>query len=230
VKRRVLAIMIVLAAVACGSDGEVDNEPVRFATPAELTGPWRTTPLILDPALRARVAEACRRGIELPAEAVPAVIDARGGRVVTVRMTGATEGSCDALEIGESADVVETGGGWNGPAQRLPAAPDTELSHLVRAIIARRNLPVEGWSVNGQAGAAIALVQVVVGDGLVVTATLRTAGSAPGGRRASRTSSNSLRSPRSSSGRSTGPAPCSTRRLRMKLASHETSSADYRYR
>jgi hypothetical protein len=172
VKRRVLAIVIVLAVVACGSDGEVNNEPVRFATPAELTGPWRTTPLILDPALRARVAEACRRGIELPAEAVPAVIDARGGRVVTVRMTGATEGSCDALEIGESADVVETGGGWNGPAQRLLAVPDTELSHLVRAILARRNLPVEGWSVNGQAGAAIALVQVVVGDGLVVTATL----------------------------------------------------------
>jgi hypothetical protein len=111
-KRRVLAALIaaMLAAVACGSDGEVINPPVRLATLAELTGPWRPTPLVLDPALRARAAEACRRDIELPPGAVPAVMDTRGEGVVTVRMTGAIERSCDALEIEADGGVIGAGG------------------------------------------------------------------------------------------------------------------------
>ena len=98
-KLRVLATLVAtaLAVAACGGDGEVIQPRVQIATLAELTGPWRATPLKLDPALRARVADFCRREIQLPPGVVPAVVDARGEGVVAVRMTGATEGSCDAL-------------------------------------------------------------------------------------------------------------------------------------
>jgi hypothetical protein len=174
VKRRVFATLVatLLAVVACGGEGEVIEPPVRFATPAELTGPWRATPLILDPALRARVADVCRREIELPPGTVPAVVDARGERVVTVRMTGANEGSCDALELAAPDGAVGAGGGWQRNAQRLPAAPDTEITQLTAGRVGGGGLTVEGRSVHGQAGAAISVVQVAVADGLVVTATL----------------------------------------------------------
>ena len=173
-KRRVLATLLaaVLSVVACG-DGEVINPPVRFATLAELTGPWRATPLFLDPALRARVADVCRREIELPPGAVPAVIDARGKGVVTVRMTGPIEASCDALEIpADGGGMMGAGGGWQRNPERLPAVPDTELTQLTRGRIAGGGLTVEGWSVNGRAGAAIAVVQLTIADGHVVRATL----------------------------------------------------------
>jgi len=174
VKRLVLATLVaaLLVVVACGSDGEVINPPVRLATLAELTGPWRAIPLILDPALRARVADVCRREIELPPGAVPAVMDARGEGAVTVRMTGAMEGSCDALEIPADGGVMGAGGGWTRNADRAPAALDNELSGLTPGTIGGGGLTVEGWSVSGHAGAAIAVVQVTVADGLVVTATL----------------------------------------------------------
>ena len=110
--KRLLATLValMLAVVSCGGDGEVINPPVRFATVAELTGPVRAVPLLLDPALRVRVAEVCRREIELPPGAVPAVMDARGEGVVTVRMTGVIEASCDALEIPAEGGVMGRAG------------------------------------------------------------------------------------------------------------------------
>ena len=173
-KRRVLATLVaaMLAVLACGGDGEVINQPVRVATLAELTGPWRATPLILDPALRARAADVCRREIELPGGVVPAVMDARGEGVVTVRMTGAIEASCDALEIPADGGVMGAGGGWHQNPERLPAVPDTELTQLTRGRIDGGGLTVKGWSVHGRAGAAIAVVQLTLAGGPVVTATL----------------------------------------------------------
>jgi hypothetical protein len=174
VKQRVLATLAVamLAGIGCGGGGEVIYPPVRLATLPELIGPWRPTPLVLDPALRTRVADVCRRDIELPPGTVPAILDARGEGVVTVRMTGATEGSCDAVEITAQGDVAGAGGGWNMKRDERPAVADTELTDVRRGHIAGGSLGVEGWSVNGQAGASIAVVQVTVADGLVVTATL----------------------------------------------------------
>ena len=173
-KRRSVLLLLAAAMLvgACGSDGEVIDRPARFAALAELTGPWRPTPFRLDPVIRERVAETCRRDIEVPGS-VPAVMDARGAGVVTVRMTGARAGACDALEITLAGGVASAGGGWGqaGP-ERLPLRDDGTLEQIQRGQIGGGNLDVQGWSVYGTAGLAIARVEVAIPSGEIVTATL----------------------------------------------------------
>ena len=87
-----LTVVTLLAAVllggACGSRSDIFETPVRFATLADLTGPWQRFPSRLDPVMRERVADACRREIELAPGSIPAVIDTRGAGVVTPPDTG----------------------------------------------------------------------------------------------------------------------------------------------
>lgn len=172
-----LTVVTLLAAVllggACGSRSDIFETPVRFATLADLTGPWQRFPSLLDPVMRERVADACRREIELAPGSIPAVIDARGAGVVTVRMTGARAGSCDALEITPAGDVTGAGGGWGqSDPERLPMRADGTLDHIQRGQIGGGGLKVEGWSVYGRAGLAVASVEVSLPGGQTVIATL----------------------------------------------------------
>ena len=143
---RLVAVAFLI--VAC-DEAVVEPEPVviRPATVAELTGPWRPTPLGLDVAMRTRVEQACRRDVQMPLGSVAAVIDARGASVVTVRMTGENPGSCTpcrswpmdrwlaqalagARRIGNGADAGPVGAGPIENAGRLPAG--SERRRLVR--------------------------------------------------------------------------------------------------
>lgn len=173
--RRPLATLLAAALViaSCGGDEETLEAPVRFASLAELTGPWRAIPLTLDPVVRERAAAGCRRDMELPAATVAAIIDARGAGVVTVRMTGAGAGRCEALEITSRGEVFGAGGGWSGNQEPMAGEPlPTKLGDVEHGSVGGGNLHVQGFSVLGRAGAAIAVVEVVMADGESIAATV----------------------------------------------------------
>ena len=75
--------MVTLLLGACG-ESEPEPVPVRPASLADLTGPWRPVPFQLDPEIRSRVEQGCRRDLQMPPGSSAAVIDARGAGVVTV--------------------------------------------------------------------------------------------------------------------------------------------------
>src|SRR4029453_14544780 len=128
---RLVAAVFVLGVAACGE--EVIQPPVAPppATLAELTGPWRPTPLGLDPLLWARAEEACRKDMEMAPGTKAIVIDARGASVVTLRMSGATRGSCNSLQLLSNGQFTGAGGGWNGPAgEHLGPRPGADLGDV----------------------------------------------------------------------------------------------------
>jgi hypothetical protein len=128
------------------------------ATLAELTGPWRPTPLVLDPMIRARAEDVCRRDMSLPPGSQAIVVDARGASVVTLRMSS---GGCNSLELMPSGELAGAGGGWSGPGSERPAIrPGADLGPVEQQSVGGGNLRVAGWSIYGQAGAEIATVVV----------------------------------------------------------------------
>jgi hypothetical protein len=157
--------------VACGSE-VVPTTPPAPATFADLTGPWQSVPLFLDPALVGRAVDACGRDLELVG-ATAAIVDARGAHVVTVRLTGNHPGSCDALEIDAAGQIVGAGAGWsqNGP-ETLQPLPATGLGGFETQLIEGGGLKVRGWSVYGRVGPAISAVQIIPAGRDPVTATV----------------------------------------------------------
>ena len=173
---RVRAACLLAAALLVGAcaDAEVVDEPVaRGPAPlAALTGPWQPTPLVLDPQTRSRAEQACRRDMELKAGAVAAVIDARGAGVVTLRMTGPSPGGCNALQILPSGEIAGAGGGWGGgQAERLAPLVGADITSMETQTVDGGGLNVQGWSVYGRVGPAIATVVVIPPGGPPVTAT-----------------------------------------------------------
>jgi hypothetical protein len=160
--RLAFVLALSLVASACGEDapGQV-AVPARPATLAELTGPWRPTPLLLDPLLRARVEDLCRRDMERRPGSRAAIMDARGASVVTVRMSGPGAGSCDALEVSRNGAVAGAGGGWTQDGVEILAPLDAmDLGDFEVQMVGGGELKVRGWSVYGRVGAAIASVVV----------------------------------------------------------------------
>jgi hypothetical protein len=99
-------------------------------------------------------------------------MDARGAGVVTVRMTGLEPGSCHALEIGPTGEVMGAGGGWRGGAADARVLEPGQLSAIEPQTVQGGNLKAQGWSVFGRAGPGIASVRVETVTGVVVSATL----------------------------------------------------------
>ncbi len=157
----ILAVVAMLAA-ACGEEPTaVPPQPVRPATLAELAGPWRATPMRLDPALRARAEAVCRRDMERLPASVTAVMDARGEGVVTVRMTGVSAGTCDALQIANNGQVMGAGGGSRMEGvEELPALGAAAFGQVETGQVGGGALTVTGWSVFGRVGVAITSVVV----------------------------------------------------------------------
>ena len=160
-RRGVLAIVTAMGVVlaACGGDSVLLGPAI--ATAQDISGPWRPTPLILDPRLRDRIALTCRRDMErLPTSAV-AVIDARGLEVAVVRMTGDSAGSCDALQISAAGQVNGAGGGWRQDGvEQLEAIDEDEIKGVELGNVGGGSLKAQGWSVMGRSGTAIAMVVV----------------------------------------------------------------------
>lgn len=163
-----------LLVIGCGDAPEPAFVPARPATIAELVGPWRATPLLLDAAMWGRVEQTCRRDIEMPPGGVVAVVDARGAGVVTVRMTGDHAGSCDSLAITADGRVAGAGSGWraDGP-ERFAVLGAAELAGIETAMVGGGILQASGWSVYGRSGASIASVVVEPRNHPAVIASLR---------------------------------------------------------
>jgi hypothetical protein len=170
---RLAAAVLVLGLAACGE--EVIQPPVAPppATLAELTGPWRPTPLGLDPLLWARAEEACRKDMEMAPGTKAIIIDVRGAGVATLRMTGATRGSCNTLQLLPDGTFTGAGGGWNGPSgERLGPRPGADLGEVEQQAVGGGDLKVTGWSIYGTAGDEIASVVVEPRGHQAVLATL----------------------------------------------------------
>lgn len=170
-----LIAAVALAPAACADDpAELEPIALQPATPADLVGPWRATPYLVDPALWAAIEQACRRDIELPPGSRAAIIDVRGAEVATVRMTGQGAGSCNALQVSRTGEVTGAGGGWGGAAaEQLAPLGDTQIGSIDRGSIGGGDLRVQGWSVSGRVGSAIRSVVVVPPGVSGVLATLR---------------------------------------------------------
>ncbi len=173
----VLIGLVAMAAAVAACGEETMQVPVpRPASIAELNGPWRPQPFTLDPLLRDRIADACRRDMGRQPGSELAVIDARGGGLVTVRMTGASAGECSGIAISPDGQLIPGGGGgvMDG-LEVLPRLKDFELGPLeVSGGAGGDLLPVEGLiNVFGRAGAGIATVEVEPASGPSLIATLR---------------------------------------------------------
>ena len=158
--------LIVLSAgllFAAGCGGEEDPIAIQPAPAslAQLTGPWQAQPLALDPVLRSRIEQACRTDMERQPGSVAAVIDVRGASVAVIRMVGPSAGMCDSLQIGQTGNVIGAGGGWTaGEAEPLGAIDPTRLADAQYGSIGGGDLKVQGFSVVGRAGDAIASVVI----------------------------------------------------------------------
>jgi hypothetical protein len=161
---------------ACGGPGgsaELILPAPRVATLADLLGPWRAEPFVLDPAFVAAVGAACRREIEMGAGSQPTIIDARGARVVTVGMTGLESGRCRALEVLDSGAVAGAGGGWRGRRPADPVLAPGMLAGIEVDVITGGALETGGPSVHGRVGPGIVRVEIVTVDRGTVVATLQ---------------------------------------------------------
>jgi len=168
-----LAVVTLLLG-ACGESlSEPEPVPVRPASLADLTGPWRPVPFQLDPVIRSRVEQGCRGDLQMPPGSSAAVIDARGASVATVRMKGPNPGSCYALEISAAGEVTGAGAGWraDGP-EKLPVLGASELGPIDKQTVAGGNLKIEGWSLTGRAGPEITSVVVEPMNHMAVIATV----------------------------------------------------------
>ena len=100
-------------------------------------------------------------------------MDARGASVVTVRMSGPSQGSCDALHISRNGAVAGAGGGWTADGVEVLRPPEpTALSDFEVQPVGGGELAVQGWSVYGRVGAAIASVVVETAGQPLILASL----------------------------------------------------------
>ena len=157
----ILATSVLLAAACGGDDSAVGILPQAPAPIAQLIGPWQPQPFVLDPALRSRIEQTCRRDMERGPNSVAALVDVRGGGVAVVRMIGADAGTCEALEITAAGQINGAGGGWRADGvEQLAPIGASELSDAQVGSVGGGSLEVQGWSVIGRAGPDIASVEV----------------------------------------------------------------------
>jgi hypothetical protein len=160
VRLSVLAAGLLLVA-ACGGEAPPAAIQPGPASLVQLTGPWQAEPFALDPVLRSRVEQTCRRDMERRPESVAALVDVRGASVAIVRMVGPGAGMCDALQVLPSGEVTGAGGGWTaGDAEQLPAIGVAELADPQVGSVGGGELKVQGFSVVGRAGGQIAAVVI----------------------------------------------------------------------
>ena len=163
--RVLLAILAsgVLLSACGGEDAPVSEDfvPEAPAAIAQLIGPWQPRPFVLDPALRSRVKQTCRRDMERGPNSVLALVDVRGGGVAVARMVGGDAGACEALEITAAGQINGAGGGWRADGvEQLPPIGATELAEVQVGSVGGGSLKVQGWLVIGRAGPGIASVEI----------------------------------------------------------------------
>ena len=188
--RRTIVIGVVglaAALAACGepapsTEGGGAAAPVGLPllgceTVSVLTAPWRAGPLGLDAAMRATIADRCQQDMGGGGKAPmrPVLMDVRGGGVAIVRLSGPGGAiGCDAIHILPDGSATGAGGGWStDQVEPLPAIGLNDLDNLELGQVMGGNLSVEGWSVRGRAGPAVASVKVEAPGVPVVTATLQ---------------------------------------------------------
>ena len=174
--RRLGAIALVGAIVlaACGEAEDavpIPPAPGPVATLADLVGPWQPTPFALDGAWRNTIETTCRREVETPG-AARGVIDARGGGVATVRMTGRAAAKCDALRITAAGQIEGAGGGMGGGPEGAPPAQPGRIGVIEEAFIFGGSLTITGWSLTAPVGVGIARVEVESETPRPITASL----------------------------------------------------------
>jgi hypothetical protein len=132
---RTSLILALLAATitACG-EAAVSDAPNAFpqpipATAANLLGPWRTTPLVLDPVLVAAVDRACRADIPMPPGVALVVVDARGGGTLQPFYAGpdGSSGNCLDVEVLADGQIEPSGAGGTGSGEVPPPLKMFEL-------------------------------------------------------------------------------------------------------
>jgi hypothetical protein len=151
------------------------SEPPRFASTAELTGPWRAVPLAIEPGVAAELDQACRRDPDFPPAVALVAIDARGDGRLIAQYAGPNETADCAfgrISLGGtvSAQLSGTGAGMAAPSPgELSIASYTGGTPLP-------GRPLEpgawGW-VSGRAGQGIARVGIEILGRVDITASLQ---------------------------------------------------------
>jgi hypothetical protein len=168
-----VALALVLPVVACGSDEPAVVQPPPPATLAQLVGPWQPSPFSLNDAAWTRIEAGCRRDMGMRPGARALIIDARGGGVATVRMTGQQAGHCDALQITANGDVMGAGGGMVSDAAEQPMIQaGTAIGPIEQTAVEGGELSMRGWSAYGPVGSGIASVTVEVPGQPLILATV----------------------------------------------------------
>jgi hypothetical protein len=157
---------VVLAGLlaGCGSSAPADSvalDPAldQFATVAELTGPWRSEPLTLDPATIDEVDRVCRADPKFQAGIQLVVIDARGDGTLTAQYNGLGGFAQCYLKVALSGAIsghLGDVGGWRGD-HLAPGRIEIDDQGVGRNRGAWQEL-------NGQAGTAVQRVIIDVVD------------------------------------------------------------------
>jgi hypothetical protein len=157
--------VVALAGLLAGCAGTAPGDSVapdpadRFATVAELTGPWRSEPLTLDSATIDEVDRVCRPDPDSIPGIRLVVIDARGNGKLTAQYNGPGGFAECRLEVAPGGAISGHLGnleGWRGN-HLAPGCLEIDDQGVGR----RR----EGWQgLNGQAGTAVMRVVIDVVD------------------------------------------------------------------
>ncbi len=174
------ALAAVVALTGCGATDVGSTLPPGPATLAEHLGPWRPVPLVVDPALLARAAQACRTDMgtdpdmKLPANLPLAVADARGGGRLQVLLAGPRHrAECVDMAVLATGEVHASGGGGISTLQGDEPPPAPQHLEITGASSSggRRQL-ANASNVWGQAGSDIRSVTVSVVGQPPILATL----------------------------------------------------------
>lgn len=176
---RLRAMLVGLLLTGCGSTAPRDAVPttaplVREGTLADVVGPWQQVPFRLPPGATVAADRACREsiGIDFPADAELAVVDARGGRVVQLWYAGPNGASASCSDVELQADGSWAALGGTGAGHMGNGWPELGATDIVLTDNGSSGRPITRSYLAGRLGSDIATVRLLLPGQLPLQATV----------------------------------------------------------
>jgi hypothetical protein len=167
-------LAMALAVIVCIGCDDADSAPPPVIH--DLGEPWQAAPFTVDPTVIATAERTCRdpkMGM-MPKAGMPLVlVDARGGGAIYLKFAaGFDEAECFVQQDANGVLTNQGGGSSSGGNAQPPLAP-TELQLGGSGSQSDGNAPGQTKSyATGRAGAGIAIVEIVLGNGHSLQASL----------------------------------------------------------
>lgn len=166
---RSLALAVAVLGVVSLLVGACGDQEIIPAPTHDLAEPWQPRPFAVDPALIAAAERICRNPAQ-PAALSLVVVDARGANRLFLLFVGPGETAECFLKRDPTGRLTSDGGGGGSTDPPPPAPRPTEIRFNGAG---SSDTPEGPWSYGvGEAGLAIALVELTSPSGVVLQASL----------------------------------------------------------